>query len=64
MRDSEHFRTTTKFVMNEMELYFHFSLYFHALFLKNKCIHLSGEIFVTKEAIVVGKDLKCFSEFR
>jgi hypothetical protein len=63
MCDSEHFHTTTNLIMNEIELYFHFSPNFHTLFFKNKCIHLSGEIFVTKEAIVAGNYLECFSEF-
>jgi hypothetical protein len=62
MLDSEHFHKTTKSILNDMEFYFHFSLYFHTLFLKSKCIHLSSEVSVTKQAKVAGNVLKCFSE--
>jgi len=42
MRDSENFHTITNFIFNETEHYFHLFLYLHALFLKNKCNHLTG----------------------
>jgi hypothetical protein len=64
MHDIEHFLITTNDILNEMEPYFHFSLQSHALFLKNKCNHISGEVFVTKQANIAGNDLYLLWEFR